>query len=245
MKHPRNKAEIFCVTCETPICHVCATLKHKSPEHECIEATEATENRRQLVTKNLANLEQVKAQFREVRTRIANMKVRVKAQDHKIQKEIIQSYDELLARAEREKSVLLAEIDVATKKELDQLEKHAASVDKNISYLTGMQSQAEIIIRESSDSNFLSMYDTVLTKIKQLCRMKPDKMEVTDCLAYNKSHYSYNTPLIGKISKTKRKASKGMSSNNAIASCWECQLSQPGPCHRHNPNWPNRYNLMK
>ncbi|XP_072042961.1 E3 ubiquitin-protein ligase TRIM56-like [Amphiura filiformis] len=64
-RHPGNKAEIFCTTCEMPICHICATLKHKSPDHECIEASEATESRRKHASEGLVKLDAVKTRFTE------------------------------------------------------------------------------------------------------------------------------------------------------------------------------------
>ena len=204
VKHPRNKAEIFCVTCETPICHVCATLKHKSsPEHECIEAMEATENRRQRVTQSLEKLEQVKAQFREVQTKVAATNIEMAARERKIREEIIQSYEELLAKAEKEKASLFKAIDDVSQKESDELQKYRESAEANITYITDMQSRVETIIGESSDSNFLSMYDTVIAKIDQLCLKTPDDPKDFDIYEFTKPakvDQDYYDLLLGKLS---------------------------------------------
>ena len=65
-----------------------------------------------------------------------------------------------------------------------------------------MQSQVEHIIGESSDSDFLTMYDTVIAKIDQLCLKTPDEMEETVCLMFKRASQPHETSLVGKVSKS-------------------------------------------
>ncbi|XP_072043929.1 E3 ubiquitin-protein ligase TRIM56-like [Amphiura filiformis] len=172
-RHPGNKAEIFCTTCEMPICHICATLKHKSPDHECIEASEATATRRKHALEGLEDLIAVETVFTEAE--INARKTHADSQEHiaKLKDKIEGRYKILRDKIEADKRKLLKTLDVKVEYENRSLEKYRSSVKGTIARLQSIQQQARPMVEDGSDSDFLSFYATMKSKLEQMSLQKP------------------------------------------------------------------------
>ncbi|XP_072042962.1 uncharacterized protein [Amphiura filiformis] len=199
-RHPGNKAEIFCTTCEMPICHICATLKHKSPDHECIEASEATESRRKHASEGLVKLDAVKTRFTEAE--INANKTYTDSQEHiaQLKDSIEERCKCLIDKIEADKGKLFESLEVQVDKESRMLEEYRLSAKSSIARIQGIQQQAAPMVEDGSDADFLSFYATMKGKIDQMCFKEPlTYLTSLECLSFQSTELTTRDNLVGMV----------------------------------------------
>ena len=169
-KHPSNKAEIYCTTCEMPICHICATLKHKSPDHDCIETTEAAACRKGVVMQRLLNLE------RDGERAIAKINERtgiVKRHASNLKESIGVSCMKIV----NDKKTLIAEIDRLLESDLRSLNQCQTTTEDRLHPIQDLRDEVIVTLDEASDGDFLLLYDTLTTTMDKVHLTIPGSVE--------------------------------------------------------------------
>ncbi|XP_072042959.1 E3 ubiquitin-protein ligase TRIM45-like [Amphiura filiformis] len=199
-RHQRNKAEIFCTTCEMPICHVCATLKHKSPDHECIEASEATDTRRKHALEGLEQLSIVETLFNEASTKASKTHAASRECVAKLKLSIETRFKFLIDKLESDKGKLFATLDAKAADETHMLVKYMLSVKDTIDSLQHIQEEAKILVEDASDADFLSFHGVMKCKLDHLCLTKPRiYLSTLECLVFQETELTSSENFVGLI----------------------------------------------
>nr|XP_034304733.1 E3 ubiquitin-protein ligase TRIM71-like [Crassostrea gigas] len=173
-KHPSKMCELYCEQCDIPICTTCASSNEHNG-HKFIEITKTMDNKKEIIQKNLRELEKsIYPKYQEIASIITDQKTALNENSQKLTTEIDKHGEDLHREINTIIRNMKSNMEEMDTKHLAVLDKQEDEIKHTISEIT--QTIAELkTLMDSNDVSRVSAYKSRNDEFRRL----PPKLTVS------------------------------------------------------------------
>ncbi|XP_065938864.1 tripartite motif-containing protein 3 [Magallana gigas] len=173
-KHPSKICEHYCVQCDIPICATCASSEEHH-DHQFIEITKTMDNKKEIIQKNLQELETtIYLKYQEIASIITDQKTALNENSQKLTTEIDKHGEDLHREINTIIRNMKSNVEETDTKHLAVLDKHEDEIKNTISEITQTITELKTLL-DSSDVSRVSAYKSRNDEFRRL----PPKLTVS------------------------------------------------------------------
>ncbi|XP_022099285.1 tripartite motif-containing protein 55-like [Acanthaster planci] len=176
-KHEGSVKQFYCKTCDEVICHSCIVSEHTIPVHDITESELAAKNFRESLnnkfpafTRNIQFLEVCLLHTDEAKTSFNKNTAKTRQVVHDRAAEVI-------AQVKAEEKRIIDEIAVQELEQSKCFDEYKDKVNNLMERKKYSLWSAQVMTRNASDSDFLSLYPLIQNDIKNLNSQEPPKIQ--------------------------------------------------------------------
>ncbi|XP_034304830.2 E3 ubiquitin-protein ligase TRIM71 [Magallana gigas] len=172
-KHPSKICEHYCEQCDIPICATC--LSSEVSGHQIIEITKTMDNKKEIIHKNLQELEKnIYRKYQEIASIITDQKSALKENSQKLTTEINRHGEDLLKEINTIIRNMKSNMEEMDTKHLAVLDKQEDEIKHTISEITQTIAELKMLL-DSNDVSRVSAYKSRNDEFRRL----PPKLTVS------------------------------------------------------------------
>ena len=177
--------DMFCVTCETVICHYCAIRTHKDHEHDLV--SDCYPKHYQMLHDSLKPVKRKKEALKKVLSDLAEREGEIRERGEGVLEEIREMVEEMIGILRQSERKLTEQVKRVTDAKLEMLSGQTKSVQTSLSLLEGIEDYVEQSLKTGthqqvlrSKKQMMERMSEVTTQInvEELCPIEKDDLRL-------------------------------------------------------------------
>ena len=158
--------DMFCVTCETVICHYCAFRTHK--DHKCALVSDCYPKHYQMLHDSLKPVKGKKEALKKVLSDLAERKGEIRKREEGVLEEINRMVEEMIGILRQSERKLTEQVKRVTDAKLEMLSGQTKSVQTSLSLLEGIEDYVDQSLNTDTHQQVLSSKKQMMERMSEV-----------------------------------------------------------------------------
>ena len=169
-----KQLDLYCVTCEQPICYHCTIKSHKGHTHDLV--SDAYAESKKEIQERIGSLEQEMEEETKKNARLEKSKKEMQKKGEKLRSNVNELCDSFVRKIEKVRSLGLQSIDSGVMAFLKCEEQRMKEVESKIEALQSCKEHAEHSLQMSTPAQLLATKKQVMARIEKLLGTKNEML---------------------------------------------------------------------